>query len=311
MYCANCGAKLKEKANFCPKCGRSATEKQEQPAETEPVTSEDAAKVVQCKNGHFFDKNRLSACPLCGCGEGKIEKEDESVESANRKKKDVGWILGFAKKNRTSLNNDQKTISLKMKKKSQHQENKDSVLPRGDTGNAVSDAETGKAERSTGIPRPERDEERDAGSNTPTQKLREQLNRSVVWEDENKTVGRYHTAELPVVGWLICLEGVCQGEAFPLKKEQNNVGRGANMDVVLERERSVSRERHIVIIYEPRKRVFYLQQGENLSYLNDEPVLTTKELKIYDKLRMGESVYMFYPLCGEEFTWDDYIKVED
>lgn len=309
MYCANCGAKLKETAKFCPECGRQAT-KQEQPAETESVISEDVAK-VQCKNGHYFDKNTMCVCPLCGCGEGRIEGGDVSVESANRIKKDIGWILGFAKKNKTSLNNDQKTISLKMKKKSQHQESKDGALTKGETGNAVSAAGTGNQTRMQETSWTERDEEKDVESATPTQKLQEQLNRSVVWEDENKTIGRYHTAEPPVVGWLICLEGVCQGEAFPLKKEQNNVGRGANMDVVLEREHSVSREKHIVIIYEPRKRAFYLQQGENLSYLNDEPVLTTKELKIYDKLRMGESVYMFYPLCGEEFTWDDYIKVED
>lgn len=307
MYCANCGTRLKETAKFCPKCGRAAA-KQEQPAEAERINSGDVTMVVKCKNGHFFDKNRMSACPLCGCGEGSIEGGAASVQSGSRLKESIDRVLGFVKKGGTSSNNDQKTISLEVKKKSQHQESEEGVLPQAEEGNTVFAAGTGN--NRAGIqktPQAESDEERE----TPAQKLQEQLNRSVLWEDENKTVARYHTAEPPVVGWLICLKGVRQGEAFPLKKEQNNVGRGANMDVVLAQESSVSREKHIVIIYEPQKRVFYLQQGESLSYLNDEPVLATRELKIYDKLKMGESVYMFYPLCGEEFTWDNYIKVED
>lgn len=42
-------------------------------------------------------------------------------------------------------------------------------------------------------------------------------------------------------------------------------------------------------------------------YLNDELLMTFSEIKSRDIIQLGEAMFMFYPFCGPEFTWDDYI----
>ena len=128
--------------------------------------------------------------------------------------------------------------------------------------------------------------------------------------DSAKTVGIYADAETePVVGWLVCIKGdECQGESFNLKAGKNMIGRGAGMDVMIP-EPTVSRDKHAVITYEPKKRIFLIQPGDGngMVYLNDELLMTFSEIKSRDIIQLGEAMFMFYPFCGPEFTWDDYI----
>lgn len=134
-----------------------------------------------------------------------------------------------------------------------------------------------------------------------------------VLSDDNVTVGIYTKSSKgtePVVGWLVCVAGELWGECFKLKSGKNFIGRGNDMDVVLSKDMSVSRNKHAVIIYEPRSRVFYAQPGESheLFYLNDKVVLNNEELKPNDVLMIGETRVIFIPLCSKEFSWDDYKK---
>ena len=127
-----------------------------------------------------------------------------------------------------------------------------------------------------------------------------------------KTVAIYNLPNdnEPVVGWLVCIKGEYIGESFKIKAGRNNIGRMLSNDIALAKETTVSRERHASIIYEPNKMQFFLQPGESsgLTYLNDNLAMTIAELKIYDKLSLGESAFIFIPLCGENFNWDNYIK---
>jgi len=128
--------------------------------------------------------------------------------------------------------------------------------------------------------------------------------------DAQKTVGIYHdVSSEPVVGWLVCIKGESVGESFNLKAGKNNVGRGAGMDVALINEPTVNRDKHAVIIYEPKKRVFYLQPGDanGLVYLNEEFMMAPAQLTAGDNIQLGEAVFRFVPLCGPDFVWDDYI----
>jgi predicted component of type VI protein secretion system len=113
----------------------------------------------------------------------------------------------------------------------------------------------------------------------------------------------------PVVGWLVCLQGEYLGQSFNLKAGRNNIGRALNMDVALAQETSVSRNKHAIITYEPQKREFFIQPGEGngLTYVNDELIMTFAPLKEGDKIKMGNSAYLFAPLCGAAFTWDEYM----
>lgn len=133
--------------------------------------------------------------------------------------------------------------------------------------------------------------------------------------DDAKTVSYYSTSigAEPVVGWLVCIEGDHYGESFQLKSGRNFVGRNSNMDVVLAGDMSVSRERHAVIIYEPKAKCFIAQAGDarELFYLNDGVVLNNEMMKNYDVLTIGNEKLLFVALCGPQFCWEDTKKEEE
>ncbi|MDO5574485.1 MAG: FHA domain-containing protein [bacterium] len=131
-------------------------------------------------------------------------------------------------------------------------------------------------------------------------------------KDSNVTVGFYSglIGTEPVVGWLVCIEGEHFGEDFKLKSGRNFIGRASNMDVSLSGDVSVSREKHAIVVYEPRGRIFITQPGESseLFYLNDEVVLSNVTMKVNDILSIGKTKLMLIPCCSEAFCWEDYMK---
>ena len=67
----------------------------------------------------------------------------------------------------------------------------------------------------------------------------------------------------------------------------------------------ISRDQHSTVTYDPRGKKFYVQQGSgtNLTYLNDQPVLTPTELSARNDITLGNTVVRFIPFCGEDFDW--------
>ena len=96
-------------------------------------------------------------------------------------------------------------------------------------------------------------------------------------DSDEKTVGFFSSTigSEPVVGWLVCTAGQHFGEDFKLKSSRNFIGRAPGMDVALPKDGTVSRERHAILVYEPRGNLFIVQPGDSkeLSYLNGEVVL--------------------------------------
>jgi len=127
-------------------------------------------------------------------------------------------------------------------------------------------------------------------------------------EDSEKTVGFYSSAigKEPVVGWLVCVEGAHFGEDFRLKSGRNFIGRSADMDIAITKDGTVSRERHTAVVYEPKGNLFIVQPGDSkeLSYLNGEVVLSPAQLKIHDRLSVGQTELMFIPCCTASFKWE-------
>ena len=131
--------------------------------------------------------------------------------------------------------------------------------------------------------------------------------------DEQKTISlnSYHPEGMedktvePVVGWLVCTEGKLFGRDFRLKSGRNFIGRDSRMDVCLQGEMTVSRDRHAIIVYEPRGNQFLAMPGETkeLVYLNGKVVLVPTEMKKNDTIQIGEVTLMLIPFCDEAFTW--------
>lgn len=136
---------------------------------------------------------------------------------------------------------------------------------------------------------------------------------SSVPDDDLKTISVYsnltggHTETEPVVGWLVAVSGKHMGESFTLKSGRNFVGRSSSMDIVLDGDNTVSRERHAIIIYEPKARIFFAQPGESreLFYLNDEVVLNNIVIQTNDTFLIGNTKLRFIPFCSKEFAWED------
>ena len=127
-------------------------------------------------------------------------------------------------------------------------------------------------------------------------------------KDAGKTIGIFNIGESsvePVVGWLVATDGVHLGEDFRLKAGRNFIGRSNTMDVSLSKDSAVSREKHAIILYEPKENIFIVQPGDSkeLCYLNEKVVLAAEKLQNMDIITVGKTNLMFVACCNEKFSW--------
>jgi len=109
----------------------------------------------------------------------------------------------------------------------------------------------------------------------------------------------------PVVGWLVCVEGPERGRDYRIRSGKNSFGRSESMDIRVGGDEAISRKDHAFIVYDPKRYCFRIQSGlsRGLVYLNDEEVISSENLKVYDKIEIGQSQFLFIPLCGDSFHW--------
>ncbi len=128
------------------------------------------------------------------------------------------------------------------------------------------------------------------------------------------TIGYFGEVSIePVVGWLVAIKGGHQGQDFKLKTGRNFIGRSMDMDVVLSDDASISRDKHAIILYEPKSNIFLVQPGDakELFYLNEKVVLSATEIQAYDILSLGETQLLFVPCCSDKFNWDSVKKADE
>lgn len=78
------------------------------------------------------------------------------------------------------------------------------------------------------------------------------------------------------------------------------------MDVMLIEDKSISRDRHCSVVYDPKGNVFFLSsEGGNTVYLDDKLVNSPKELKEGSLIMIGQTKLMFIPFCREGRIWED------
>ncbi len=126
--------------------------------------------------------------------------------------------------------------------------------------------------------------------------------------DEGHTVAvvKRKTGIDPVVGWLVCIKGPDRGRDYRIRTEKNSIGRSETMDICISGDDSISRNDHAFLVYDPKKKTFRIQSGlsRGLIYLNEEEVISSETLKAYDRIEIGQSVFLFVPFCGEAFQWE-------
>ncbi|MEO1322539.1 MAG: FHA domain-containing protein [Pseudomonadota bacterium] len=111
----------------------------------------------------------------------------------------------------------------------------------------------------------------------------------------------------PVVGWLVITNGPGKGMGLPLGKGMNTIGRGSENRVVINYgDSSISRDKHCVVTFEPKRSVFFIHNegGTNLTYVGDAVVLQAQQLHNAETIQIGETEMRFVAFCGEDFSWD-------
>jgi len=148
----------------------------------------------------------------------------------------------------------------------------------------------------------------------PNQSLQEELNEvdDHTDTDDLKTMAVWTTpgGNEPVVGWLVCVKGEYIGRGFNIKAGNNFIGRSVEMDIRLDQEMKVARNKHCIISYEPENQEFFLQQGDSrsLTYLNGEVVMTPKKMEARDIMKIGDAEFIFVPLCVDGFSWETFLQ---
>ena len=112
---------------------------------------------------------------------------------------------------------------------------------------------------------------------------------------------------LPVVGWLVCIEGPEKGKDYRIHAGYNNIGRSPSMDIELKFDKNISREKDCYVGYDQEEKEFFFghDNGKNIIRVNGKRVNGSTDLTTYDILTIGSCKYMFVALCGEKFDWSD------
>jgi len=263
---------------------------------------------VRCIQGHFFDADANAVCPHCGSPENKESRNEndrssEGEVNGTKGKRSLGL---FGRRKKSSYRDDFITGHITVSSET-------SVNSEGSL-KSTENSDINSLIKPDGISEPLKRTMTEAiwdngnVKRTMTEVHDENGGNAVKNLDSIKTISIYTNAggTEPVTGWLVCTEGNNRGRSFEIKAGQNCIGRDSSMDICI-KEEGITRERHAYIIFEPKKRQFYLRGGDGsgLSYCNDEMVVGMQQINAYDKIQLGNANFMFIPFCGERYMWDE------
>lgn len=105
----------------------------------------------------------------------------------------------------------------------------------------------------------------------------------------------------------MCLERPGRGRDYRLHMEKTFSGRAPHMDVLLDGDNTVSRERHAIVIFDPKKKVFWALPGEasGLVYLNGDIVNAPAQMTADDILEVGQTKLVLVPFLGDGYSWSN------
>lgn len=111
----------------------------------------------------------------------------------------------------------------------------------------------------------------------------------------------------PAAGWLACTAGPAKGMDYRVRCGYNYIGRSEHMDICIRGDNTISRERHALIAYDNKERIFFFSpaDGKSIVRVNDKMIMGPTEIHAFDTLLVGDTELLFVPLCGERFNWNE------
>lgn len=122
-------------------------------------------------------------------------------------------------------------------------------------------------------------------------------------KDMNKsTYGPRVIFGLPVVGWLVCVEGPNKGKAYVIHSQYNSIGRAWDMDIFIEGDHTITADRVATLAYDDTEKLFFFDwdNSKNIIRVNGNFVWGPTELHAYDELTIGRTKLVLVPLYGEQ-----------
>ena len=268
--------------------------------------------LCRCENGHFYDKEKYPTCPHCKGG------------SASDEKRTVSWWDKNGSDGATvPVDNipDKPSISVQQKENPFEKEGVGSQpavqqipfnTPPAVRGFSANDITIGGENGDTPtVPwDPNQSGDDDDGytkgyfDDAFKDMTKESANRQTV-PGVQTPAPHVNKVSTPCVGWLVALGGEHIGTDFRLKVGKNFIGRSPKMDIALTEDKSVSRERHAIVVYDPKSNMYLIQPGDSssLAYHNNNLLLTPEKLEAYDMITVGDVNLLFMPLCSAKFSW--------
>ena len=267
--------------------------------------------LCRCENGHFYDKEKYPTCPHCKGG------------SASDEKRTVSWWDKNGSDGATvPVDNipDKPSISVQQKENPFEKEGVGSQpavqqipfnTPPAVRGFSANDITIGGDNGDTPtVPwDPNQSGDDDDGytkgyfDDAFKDMTKESANRQTV-PGVQTPAPHVNKVSTPCVGWLVALGGEHIGTDFRLKVGKNFIGRSPKMDIALTEDKSVSRERHAIVVYDPKSNMYLIQPGDSssLAYHNNNLLLTPEKLEAYDMITVGDVNLLFMPLCSAKFS---------
>lgn len=272
-------------------------------------------KVLKCENGHHYDADKYIKCPVC-IDEGLIPDDGENRRFIPAKMEEESYPKHtFADKTmplseleaNKEAKNDINSVVGKTVDIFHYEE--DHCVDVKNSREVESQSEPKREENSAFMASVQKAAASGSGKTVGFfSSGNSSKNNSEANDAPNASVAPVD----PVVGWIVCIHGAHFGESFNIAAGKNSIGRSENNKIILYKDNSISREKHALIIYEPKKRQFYIQPGDSsgLTYLNEEYITESTKISAKDILELGNSKFIFVPLCDESFSWDNYITKE-
>lgn len=109
----------------------------------------------------------------------------------------------------------------------------------------------------------------------------------------------------PVCGWFVCVDGPRKGKDYKVVEGKNFIGRADDMEIQVLGDNEIARRNHCAIAYDAKDKQSYLLPGNSngMVYLNGSVVFMPTPIVAYNVIELGNSKFIYLPLCGEHFEW--------